>query len=197
MMQVGVSIYGLKPVLETLRYVDRDLYNQTTKDIRKVSQPLVQKVKGDFPTSVLSGFMRPAQNSKRRGGAFPHYDVKKARQGVGVKIGGRKNQMTNSWPVVRIQQKNAGAMIFDMAGAKNRGGTFVKNLEKEKYGRASRVMWKSVRSNLPLVEKNIKDAVEKVEKAINAQLQTSIERREKQSAFTKTQGRNALGQFGG
>ncbi len=195
-MRVGIQVHGLKPTLETLRYVDRDLYNATTKEIRKVSQPLVQKVKGDFPPTVLSGFMRPAKNSKRRGGAFPHYEIKKVRQGVGVKIGGRKNQLTNSWPILRVQQRNAGAMVFDMAGAKNRGGTFVKNLRKEGYGDASRVMWKSVRNNLALVEKNIEDAVAKVEVAIGEKLDKSIERRAKQSEFTKTQGRNSLGQFG-
>lgn len=196
-MQVGIQVHGLKPVLETLRYVDRDLYNATTKEIRKVSQPLVQKVKGDFPSSVLSGFMTPAKNSQRRGGAFPHYEAKKARQGVGVRIGGRKNQLTNSWPILRVQQKNAGAMIFDMAGSAHRGSVFVKNLEKEGYGKASRVMWKSVRANMNLVEKNIRDAVTQVEKAIGAKLDKSIERRAAQSEFSKTQSRNALGQFGG
>jgi hypothetical protein len=196
-VRVGMQVHGLKPALQTLMYLDRDLYKTTTKEIVKVSKPLVTVVQGAFPQTVLSGFMKPTINSKRKGGPFPTYKVAQVRRGVSAKVGGRKNAYTNSWPIVRIQQRNGAAMVFDMAQRQQTtGNTFVANLKKEGYGNASRVMWKTVTRNLHLVEKNVADAVAKVEVKINHQLEASVQRRQAQSDFTKTQGRNSLGQFG-
>jgi hypothetical protein len=196
-VKVGMEIHGLKPVLRTLMYIDRDLYNATTKEIKMVAQPLVAKVKGDFPPVVLSGFMKTAATSDRKGGPFPSYKIGKVRQGVSAKVGGRRNTYNGSWPILRISQRNAGAMIFDMAqNQQTPGKTFVANLKKEGYGDASRVMWKSVKRNIGMVQKNVENAVAKVERSIEGQLSRDLEKSNAQSRVaagqTRTQGRFGL-----
>jgi hypothetical protein len=196
-VKVGMEIHGLKPVLTTLMYIDRDLYNATTKEIKMVAQPLVAKVKGDFPAVVLSGFMKTAATSERKGGPFPSYKIGKVRQGVSAKVGGRRNTYTGAWPILRISQRNAGAMVFDMAQKQQTPGkTFVANLKKEGYGDASRVMWKSVRRNMGMVQKNVENAVAKVERSIEGQLSRNLEKSNAQSRVaasqTRTQGRFGL-----
>ena len=196
-IRVGMEIHGLKPVLNTLMYLDRDLYKATTKEIQTIAQPLVAKVKGDFPTTVLSGFMKTAATSERKYGPFPSYKIGKVRQGVSAKVGGRKNIYTGAWPILRISQRNAGAMIFDMAQhQRTDGNTFVANLKKEGYGNASRVMWKSVTKNLGMIQSSVEKAVAKLEQSIEGDLSRSIENRKRQSEFVKTQSRNIRGQFG-
>lgn len=194
---VGMEVHGLKPVLRTLMYIDRDLYDATTKEIKTVASPLVAKVKGDFPAVVLSGFMKTAATSERKGGPFPSYKIGKVRQGVSAKVGGRKNTYTGAWPILRISQRNAGAMIFDMAQHQQTPGkTFVANLKAEGYGNASRVMWKSVKRNMGMVRSNVESAVARVEKRIEAQLARDVDKGSAQSQFaagqTRTQGRFGL-----
>jgi len=191
-IQVSVDITSLKPALDVLRYVDRELYRKVIADIKVTAQPLATKVGSDFPLRVLSGFT----GKKTKKPAFPRYNATEVRKSVKPIVGGRKQQSTNTFPILRLRTKSPAAQIFDMAQSQQTSGnTFVSNLKNNGYGDASRVMWKSTKRNMPMVVAAIDKSVKLAEAATGAKLAANINKREKNSAFAKTQTRTQ-GRFG-
>jgi hypothetical protein len=117
---------------------------------------------------------------------------------VQVKVGGRKVRRTNSYPILRIAQTNAAGAIWDLAKNQRGEGTvgqqFVRNVNTT--GTPSRVMWKSTKKHLPLVENKIDKIIDDIGKRFTAQIAQSTERRNAQSVRAAKQVRTALGRFG-
>ena len=195
-LKVDVDVSSLRPVLQTLMVVDRTLYNKVVADIKSDAMPLANKIAKDFPIKVLSGFKKKRTKSVSKA-TFPKYDAAVVRRSVKPIVGGRKRASSNTYPILKLRTKNGAAQIFDMAqNQQTPGNTFVANLKKEGYGDASRVMWKSTRSNMPMVTALINNAVTKVEQSISADLVRSVQQRKAASSRAKvrvrTQGRFGL-----
>jgi len=194
-LKVDVDITGLKPVLQTLMVVDRELYKKVVADIKSQSMPLANKIAQDFPITVLSGFTKKRKKANSKA-TFPQYNAAVVRKSVKPIVGGRKRASSNTYPILKLRTKDGAAQIFDMAqNQKTPGNTFVANLKGQGYGDASRVMWKSTTRNLPMLERLVINTVKTVEQSISADLVRSVQQRKAQSSRVKNIVRTS-GRFG-
>ena len=197
-----IDVTAFKPVLQELIYLDRTLYKATEKGLEDASKPLVDKVAKAFPTRTLRGLMKPhkatpsLRTDKKRTSDYPVYSIGKVRKNVKAKVGGRKRSDTNMFPVLRIQQKSGGAMIYDMAQHDAKGETLSSNLRKQ--GNASRTMYPTVRANMKLVEADIRAEIAKAEKMVSGRISASggVSQYQNASNRAKLQPRGASGRFG-
>ena len=200
-------VHGLAPVLETLRTLDRELYRAVQNEIRTQTDDLRVAVAAGFPDKPWDSpkpvnWLKYGRTKRGRkmpdqaGASFPRYDPGKVKAGVKIVVGGRKVRRTNSFPILRVVQSNGAGEIFDLAkdGHGKAGTQFVKNLAKS--GEPSRVMWKKVRANYPLVEGKVTVIVDRLMKQFSAQIAHESDRRAAQSVRASQQVRNVLGQFG-
>lgn len=182
-------VHGTRAVLDALRRVEPQLYKTVVKDIKSTAQPLRDKVAEGFPDKPWNS-SKPIQwtlyGRTKRGRSttppkFPKYNGKKARRSVTVQVGGRKVRRTNSYPVLRLRQADAGAMIYDLAKNNVTEGKeqFVKNLNRT--GKPSRVMWKRTKHYLPLVERKLDKIVSDIEKKFTADIAAETHRRNQAS----------------
>lgn len=178
-------VHGVKPVLESLRRLEPNLYKTITKDIKSTAEPMRAKVAEGFPDKPWDSakpiqwtlYGRTTRGRKATGPKFPRYSGKKARRAVTVQVGGRKVRRTNAYPIMRLKQSDAGGQIYDLATLNRTAGKeqFVQNLNKS--GNPSRVMWKRTREYFPLVERGVKKIVADVEKRFTAEIAAETERR--------------------
>ena len=184
-LKVDVDITGLKPVLQTLMVIDRDLYKKVTDDIKAQAMPVANKIAQDFPVTVLSGFTKKRTKAASKA-TFPAYNASVVRKSVRPIVGGRKRRVTNTYPILKLRTKNGAAQIFDMAqNQATPGNTFVENLKAQGYGDASRVMWKSTMRYLPMIERLVINSVKTIEQSISADLVRNIENRKAASKRVK------------
>ncbi len=71
--------------------------------------------------------------------------------------------------LIRVVQASPAGAVFDMAGRKNSGSTFARNLTN-KYGAASRSMWPAAEARLDDVRDSVEESVRAMEREINALL---------------------------
>ena len=177
-MATDLQFYGINETLRYLKEYEKDLYKTLRKDLVAKAQPLAQLVGSRFPDQPLSNWLRTGE---RRGKArMPPYMVGKAKAGV-KPISGTGSSRGKGQVILRIEQKNAGAQVYDSAGRGNyetSGSTFIKNLDtksatKSKRGKTrSRMMFGAVKGNQKMIEEDVVDVIKKVDafttKAINA-----------------------------
>ena len=203
-------VHGIRPVLQSLRTLERETYKIIEADLKNATEPLRVAVANDFPdkpwkssTGVINWtkYGRTKRGKKppdAEGASFPRWDSKKVKKGVQVKVGGRKVRRTNSYPILRIAQTDAAGAIWDLAknqrGAGAVGQQFVRNMNTN--GKPSRVMWKSTKKYLPLVEKQIGKIIDDIGKRFTVQIAQETDRRNAQSVRASKQARTALGRFG-
>jgi hypothetical protein len=195
----AIDVKAFQPVLQELRYLDKEIYKATEAGLKKAANPLVLKVKSAFPARTLSGLMIESKTSKRSHGPYPVYKVGKVRQAVSAKVGGRKNSFTNAFPVLRISQRNGAAMIYDMAQHDNASnGTLAKNLNTKHAKKASRSMYPAVKANIKSVEGALRAEVEKAEQIVNARLGAAggVSQYQASSARASAAPRHSSGRFG-
>ena len=199
---LDIDATAIQPILQELMYLDRTLYNATLKGLRDASKPLVMKVKAGFPTKTLSGLMKQHKNTPslqtiKRSQDYPVYNIKSVRASVSAVAGGRKRTERTTFPVLRIRQKQGGAMIYDMAQNDATGETLSRNL-KTKHGDASRTMYPVVRRNIKSIEKDLDAELKKAEKMVSDRLVASGGKSQYKasSGRAKSQSRTSLGKFG-
>lgn len=200
-------VHGVAPVLQALKRLEPDLYKGIVSQLKDDTNDLRMAVMNDFPDRPWKStkpinwekYGRTTRGRKPSGSAgttFPRWDGAKVKRGVQVQVGGRKVRRTNSYPILRIKQSDAAGSIFDLAKNANSqaGSQFVNNLKSE--GQPSRVMWKSVEKNYPLVERKVMKTIDDIGKQFTAEIAVETERRTAQSIRASKQVRNVLGRFG-
>jgi hypothetical protein len=200
-------VVGVAPVLQALKRLEPETFKQVSEDIKDKVEPLRAKVAEGFPANPWQSskqinwvkYGRTTRGRKKAGGvgaSFPKYDVKKAKKGVSVVVGGRKIRRTNAYPIVRIKQSDAGASIYDLAKLNRtaKKDQFVKNLNNT--GTPSRVMYKRVRNYMPLVEKDLDKIIKNIQSRFTVQIAQETESRTNASIRSRSRNRNALGRFG-
>lgn len=203
-LDFNINVTAFKPVLQELLYLDRTLYKATEKGLKDASKPLVNKVKMAFPTRTLSGLMGlhkatpKLRTDKKRTNDYPVYNIGDIKRRTVARVGGRKRSDTNVFPVLRIVQRNGGAMIYDMAQHDANGETLSRNLKKKHGNNASRTMYPTVRANIGSVEADIRSEIAKAEKMVSDRLGASggVSQYQNSSSRAKSQGRGASGRFG-
>lgn len=205
----SIEVHGVKSTLQYLRRFEPEVYQQITKDMRRIAAPLRAQVAKEFPThsgvqrsdgrrqwELYGHSSKQKQRSERgsTGYTFPRYDATQVRKGVKTQVGGRKNRITQTYPILRIKQTDGAGVIYDMAaqGDSQAGRAFVGQLR----GRPSRVMWPTVRKGLKTILPEINKVVAEVERRFTAEIAADVDRRAAQSARASQQVRTALGRFG-
>lgn len=196
LLRAEMDVRSFGPVLQELRYVDREMYRATEKALKKVAEPLVRDVKQAFPDRALSGMMVQAKTSRRKQGPYPVYKRGEVRRQVNSRVGGRKRAGQDSFPVLKITQRNGAAMIYDMAQQQDTAGnTLSANLIK-KFGNASRTMWPTVRKNIHKIEGAILVELHKAEQMVQARTGGLTSSYQQASRRASLMPRNPLGRFG-
>ena len=207
MADVTVSmVHGVAPVLEALKHFEPDLYKQITKEIKSTAKPLRDKVAAGYPDEpwqsrrgvqwTLYGRTARGKSPDGTGAQFPKYNGAKARRSVTTVVGGRKVRRTNSYPIMKLRQNDAGGSIYDLSKntRTNKKESFVNNLNKN--GEPSRVMWKRTRQYMPMVESSLNNIVDGIANRFTAEIAAETHRRNQASIRASQQTRNVLGQFG-
>ena len=164
-----IEVHGLRETLAELRKYEPQLYKEIRSDLLTSSGPLASKVGNNFPLQPLSNWH--SSGGRRGKSRLPAYNKAKVAKGVKPVLitGGRKNG------ILRIEQKDAGGQVYDSAGGKS-NTRFVQNLDKRSLVKShppksrSRIMYTSVATHLNLVEFNIQQVIQRVDKQIQTRI---------------------------
>lgn len=166
-MQSEIKFFGINETLFYLKNYEKELFAEFKKKLADAAQPLADVVAGEFPkASPLSNW---ATSGKRVGKArMPPY--KPTKNTVKAISGGFvKRTAKGGQAILRIQQNDAGAQVYDSAGRgtyESKGSTFIDNLDGKFIPRIksrSRIMYKTVRDNQAMVEEAVIKVVKEVD----------------------------------
>lgn len=200
-INVKTDVYGVQPVLQVLRRLDPELHKQLVTELKTKSEPVRRFVEQGYPTKPMTNWTLYGRTARGRkmpntaGATFPRYQIDKVRKGVQVRVGGRRNRVNNTYPILAFIQKDAAGQIYDLgAVAQSKAGTqFVANLDRG--GKASRVMWKRVEQKYPDIENDIAQTIKKITDMFTDEIAYATQKRDAQSSRARRQGRSALGRF--
>lgn len=153
-----VSVYGVRQTLAELKELDKAVFFEAIKEIKKAARPLAQQLEQNIPSD-------PPLSGMARGTRYPWSS--KARK-VEVKYGGRKDRTKDEWPLLKLQLKDAAGAIYDMAG-KNKKSQFTAALSA-RGGGPSRAMWRGEGKTKREAEEAVTEAIARASKLVNAEL---------------------------
>ena len=172
-----IKFYGINETLFYLKNYEKELFNEFKKKLADAAQPLANLVAGEFPkASPLSNWATSGKRvgKKRMPPYKPTKNTVKAMSGGFVRKTAKGGQ-----GILRIQQNDAGAQVYDSAGRgtyESKGSTFIDNLDGKHIPRIksrSRIMFKTVKDNQSMVEEAVLKVVKEVDgyttQRINAQ----------------------------
>lgn len=185
-MATELQVYGINETLRYLKEYEKDLYSSLRKDLVSKATPLAKLAGSRFPDE-------PLQNWHTSGGRLtsasrlPPYMGGKAQSGVRP-VAGTGSSRGKGQVILRIQQKDAGAQVYDSAGSQTKGARgagatqgqkFIANLDKNKrlqsFGGGktrSRILFGAVQANEKMIEQDVVEVINKVDayftKAINS-----------------------------
>ena len=160
---IHTEISGLKAALVELGKLDSKTKFKAMNKIKAAGANMVTEVSNRYPEQLPLSGMAPS----KKGGTRLAYDVKKVRKGVTIQVGGRSKN--GNIPLVTLIQKNAGGAFFDLAGLRDGGSQFVKDLDG-RYGKAQRGMWRSRAYIYGQATKDILDAIQEVMAQVNRKI---------------------------
>jgi hypothetical protein len=161
MAKTSVQVTGVKESLKTLRKTKPEIRRQFNKDARKIVKPIVDEAKQAYPAYIMSGLSRAWQQNGRQ--IFP-YDQTAAQRNIKVKISTAKKATS----VIAVVQQDVAAAVLETAGKRN-PNTFSSNLSNA-WRDPMRAMWPAAEDKLPDAQREMVDAIDKVEARINAEL---------------------------
>lgn len=168
--------------MNQLKQADPMLYKEMRSRVKDAAQPIIALAQSKYPQNP-TGSERNGRPTWSSGGRLG-YDIGKVRSGIVPVVGGLYDPQKNVQRVLSIRQKNAGGVVYDMAGKTNMytdkkpvdrlgrrrapgtGAAFVRALAS----RASRVMWPSAEARRGAVETAIKAAAVDMAKKLNPRL---------------------------
>jgi len=109
--------------------------------------------------------------TKTRGGkGWPGWDAAAIQKGiVKTKAEGKvRGDFTTS--AGALKNNSAAGAIFEVAGRRNKGSVFVKSLEKQGFGDASRLIWRVVDKDADKIQKNVARALEEAKALLQRHL---------------------------
>jgi len=165
---IKVDVYGVRETLAELRKYEAETFKRIKKDLIQSAQPAADAVGREFPDEPLANWH---SSGDRKGKArMPPYSGSAAKSKVKVAVVSKRPTGQQKYGLVRLQQMDGGAQVYDSAGSVTAGGQgsmasagskFISNLDKHlttksRQGRTrSRVMYPATKKHLPLIEKAI------------------------------------------
>lgn len=181
-MGIKVEVHGVRETLAELRKYEKHAYKTITDDLKLSAKPAAMAVGRKFPDEPLLNWHT---SGGRKGNArFPPYNGSSAKSKVKVVVSTRKPRGLNQYGLIRLQQMDAGAQIYDSAGSVTKGARgasasagqkFVANIDKRSNqsageGWRSRVMYPQTKKNLPLIEKAVEVSIRKIDGEVQKRL---------------------------
>lgn len=102
-----VEMAGVKDAIRTLASIDKELAKEFKARASEIAQPAIRAVQAEYRQLPLSGMERNWGGRKM----FP-FNVARAQKGVRFRLDYRRNAIG----IINIEQKDAGAAIFETAG---------------------------------------------------------------------------------
>jgi hypothetical protein len=168
--EIKVEVTGVREALRTLGRIDKDQRREAVKQLKLAGAPMVQVARLQYPLRApLSGMA----NSGRLG-----YQPGRVKQQVSIKVGGKQPPQRDRYPVITLQQTNAAAQLFSMAGMRNNAFSRATNsgqrqfsqLLANRWGKPQRGLWKQVRLIRTLAKTSLNAAVKDVIQSANREL---------------------------
>jgi hypothetical protein len=177
-MGMNIDVYGVRETLVELRKYEKQTYKRLTDDLKLSARPTADAVGKEFPNKPLSKWH---ESGDRKGKSrMPPYSAAVARNKTKVAISTKKPRGNNEHGLVRLQQMDGGAQVFDSAGSRTASGSagqrFVSNLDKSSSTKSrrgkyrSRVMYPATKKNLPLIEKAVEISIRKIDGEVQKRL---------------------------
>lgn len=174
---VNIDVVGLQQLLADLRKYDKDLYVEVANQLKSTAQPVAAAVGAAFPQQTPLEYWH---SRGRRGEArLPGYDPGAARTGMKAIVYSGNKFIGKNVGILRIQQMNPGAAVYDSAGSQMRnpkGDNFVKNLDKHLRTKSqpgksrSRVVFPTAKRFLPYITQLVAKAVDAQNNRIRANI---------------------------
>lgn len=181
-MGIKLNVYGVRETLAELRKYERETFNRISQDLKTSAKPAATAVGRAFPDEPLYNWHT---SGDRKGIArLPPYNGSSAKSKVRVAISTKKPFSSGQHGLIRLQQADAGAQVYDSAGSQTKaargasasaGQKFISNLDKrslkssgKKY--RSRIMYPFTEKNLPLIEKAIEVSIRKIDSEVQKRL---------------------------
>jgi hypothetical protein len=177
-MASEIKFYGVNETLFYLKNYEKELFDQFKKKLQDKAEPLTQLVASRFSSQP------PLSNWHTSGGRvgiarLPAY--KPSKSSVKAISGGfQRKTAKGEYAILRIQQNDGGAQVYDSAGSRlsgklgagsTRGERFVANLDKKQASvrsvgggtYRSRIMFGAVKNNQHMIEEAVLKVVKEVD----------------------------------
>ena len=173
--KVDVKVVGVKEALRELNSIDKQARRQVTRKFREIMAPTVAQAQQFLPsTAPMSGWERywnprpGVQESSDGGGILPWGNNKREIQSY---VSGSRpkeyNGVTRGLTAFGVRWKGPNAVLFDMSSdAKTPQGAQMVQTLQSRFGSPSRVMWRAWERTDDNVERQIKELIEDVMRAV-------------------------------
>lgn len=167
---ISAQVVGVKELFSLLRTTDKKLLRLTQAAMKTAASPMVAQARSATPTgeAVLEGWRHKGRTGWRDAEVL---------SGISASVGGR-GVSRNTWPLLKLTQKNAAGMIYDWAGRTGKGKRkdeyFVKYLPKlgaTKGSQYSRVLFPSFVVTRREVTAALLEALDKVAAEMNREIE--------------------------
>ena len=182
-MGIKVDVYGVRETLAELRKYERETYVRITNDLKLSAKPAADAVGRQFPDEPLANWH--TSGGRRGNSRMPAYSGSAAKNKVKVAVSTSRPRGNSEHGLIRLQQMDGGAQVYDSAGSVTAGGQgsmatagqkFISNLDKHlttksRQGRTrSRVMYPATKKNLPLIEQAVEVSIRKIDGEVQKRL---------------------------
>ena len=178
--------YDVSRLMSALGKIDPALRRATQAKMKLAAKPMVAEARSLVPEDSGLNWGNWTTDAEKLGKSgtgrvIGAYDAKKIRRGIKVTYKGpsKRDRGKEIFPLLTLQNTDAGGAIFDIAGKANgsgrnsenaaRGRAMIAKLRAEN-GRASRMVWRAAERHLPTVQRGVADAIKDMEEAIQARI---------------------------
>jgi hypothetical protein len=169
-----IVLTGIEETLSALGDFDKD----AVKRFKKVINDELKSAQGEARGFVkqdppFSGWRKTdaIRPTKTRGGkGWPGWDAAAIQKGIVKTTAQGKVRGDFTTSAGALKNTSAAGAIFEVAGRRNQGSIFVKSLEKQGFGKASRVIWRIVDKDSDKIQKNVARALEEAKALLQRHL---------------------------
>jgi len=121
-----VDMVGVKDTIRALGSIDRELVKEFKAQAAEIAAPAIRAAQAEYRRVPLSGMER-----KWQGGRIFPFNVGKAQKGIRFRLDYRRNAIG----ILNIEQRDAGAAVFETAGraTDNRLGRALNSVATERF----------------------------------------------------------------
>lgn len=118
---MSAELKGAVEARKALRKFEPELAKELRKEMAELLKPIAKKGQGFIPSTVLSGWSKPA-SSDTEYRQFPRYDASKAKKGIGYRTSPSLPNNQGFRSLARIVNTSAAGMIYELSGVVNPQG---------------------------------------------------------------------------